>query len=60
MCVLCEHNANNLMNKAFFAPAGKHPNLKDILILYCGMTPGTTIKDLCTRWNPHSLGIDER
>ncbi|CAG5132623.1 unnamed protein product [Candidula unifasciata] len=37
------------------------PDLQDVLMLYCDFTPGTTVKDLCTRHNnPHSLKVDER
>lgn len=31
-----------------------------ILSLHSGMTYGTTIRDLCLRFNPHSLRIDEQ
>lgn len=37
------------------------PELRDVFMLYCDLTPGTTVKDLCTRHNsPHSLRVDER
>ncbi|KAL1132145.1 hypothetical protein AAG570_010102 [Ranatra chinensis] len=36
------------------------PNFRDVFKLYCSMTHGTTIKDLCIRYNPSSLRIDER
>lgn len=34
--------------------------LRDIFRMYSSMTYGTTIKDLCIRFNPHSLHINER
>ena len=37
------------------------PELRDVFSLYCQFTPGTTVKDICTRQtNPHSLRVDER
>ncbi|XP_018330250.1 GATOR complex protein NPRL2 isoform X2 [Agrilus planipennis] len=36
------------------------PNLKDVFRMYAAMTRGTTIKDLCIRFNPASLKINER
>lgn len=34
--------------------------LSHILMLYCSMTYGTTVRDLCLRFNPQALNIDER
>ncbi|XP_014254393.1 GATOR complex protein NPRL2 [Cimex lectularius] len=36
------------------------PHFRDVFKLYCSMTHGTTVKDLCIRYNPSSLRIDER
>ncbi|XP_076357504.1 nitrogen permease regulator-like 2 [Tachypleus tridentatus] len=36
------------------------PDFRSVFMLYCGLSPGITVRDLCTRHNPHSLGIDER
>lgn len=36
------------------------PTVRDVFSLYCSMTHGTTVKDLCTRFSPSSLRIDER
>ncbi|XP_056020972.1 GATOR complex protein NPRL2-like isoform X2 [Ostrea edulis] len=36
------------------------PRLRDILTLYTSMTHGVTVKDLCCRYNPHGLKIDEK
>lgn len=36
------------------------PNFRDVFKLYCSMTHGTTVRDLCIRYNPSSLKIDER
>ncbi|CAC5371362.1 NPRL2 [Mytilus coruscus] len=36
------------------------PNFRDIFLLYCSLGPGVTVKDICSRFNPHALKIDER
>lgn len=36
------------------------PHLRDVFRMYSGMTYGTTVRDLCLRFNPASLHIDER
>ncbi|XP_062575588.1 GATOR1 complex protein NPRL2-like [Saccostrea cucullata] len=36
------------------------PLLRDILTLYTSMTHGVTVRDLCCRYNPHGLKIDEK
>ncbi|XP_012935060.1 GATOR complex protein NPRL2 [Aplysia californica] len=37
------------------------PEFRDVFMLYCQFTPGTTVKDICTRQsNPHNLRVDER
>ncbi len=36
------------------------PTFRDVLLLYCGLTAGTTVRDLCSRYNPHSMGVDPR
>ncbi|XP_070192729.1 GATOR1 complex protein NPRL2-like [Littorina saxatilis] len=36
------------------------PSFRDVFMLYCNLTPGTTVKDICARFNPHSLKIDEK
>ncbi|XP_073972377.1 nitrogen permease regulator-like 2 isoform X1 [Rhodnius prolixus] len=37
----------------------QNPNLRDVFRIYCSMKHGTTIKDLCLRFNPQTLRIDE-
>lgn len=45
----------------YVARAGRiMPSIHDIFVLFCGMEPGTTVRDLCTRYNPHGLQVDER
>jgi hypothetical protein len=39
---------------------GNPPNLRDVFMMYCNMTHGTTLRDLCVRFNPQALRIDER
>ncbi|XP_031573687.1 GATOR complex protein NPRL2-like [Actinia tenebrosa] len=36
------------------------PTFYDVFKLYCGLSPGVTVRDLCARFNPGSLRIDER
>lgn len=36
------------------------PNLRDVFRIYAAMTRGTMIKDLCMRFNPGHLHINER
>ncbi|XP_071523513.1 GATOR1 complex protein NPRL2 isoform X2 [Panulirus ornatus] len=36
------------------------PQQSHILMLYCSMTYGVTVRDLCIRFNPQALNIDER
>ncbi|XP_020616823.1 nitrogen permease regulator 2-like protein isoform X2 [Orbicella faveolata] len=36
------------------------PSFRDVFMLYCGLSPGATVRDLCTRYNPGSLRVDER
>uniref|UniRef100_T1IUN9 Nitrogen permease regulator 2-like protein n=1 Tax=Strigamia maritima TaxID=126957 RepID=T1IUN9_STRMM len=36
------------------------PANRDIFKLYCALAPGSTVKDVCSRHNPHSLKIDEQ
>lgn len=37
-----------------------YPMFRDVFFLYSGLKPGTTVKDLCLRYNPHGMKIDER
>ncbi|XP_064110777.1 GATOR1 complex protein NPRL2-like [Macrobrachium nipponense] len=36
------------------------PQLSHIIMLYCSMTYGISVRDLCLRFNPQTLNIDER
>jgi len=36
------------------------PSFRDVFMLYCGLSPGATVRDLCTRYNPSNLRVDER
>ncbi|XP_077298080.1 GATOR1 complex protein NPRL2-like [Arctopsyche grandis] len=45
----------------FCSRSARQPaSLKNIICMYAGMTYGTTIRDLCIRFNPYALGINER
>nr|CAD7200336.1 unnamed protein product [Timema douglasi] len=35
-------------------------SFRDVFVFYCNMTHGTTLRDLCARFNPHFIHIDER
>lgn len=36
------------------------PSVRDVFRMYAGMTHGTTVRDLCLRFDPSALHIDER
>lgn len=36
------------------------PTVRDVFRMYCCMTRGTTVRDLCIRLSPHTLRINER
>ncbi|XP_033115443.1 GATOR complex protein NPRL2-like [Anneissia japonica] len=36
------------------------PTFRSVFKLYCGLRPATTVKDLCARYDPRSLRINER
>ncbi|XP_028398199.1 GATOR complex protein NPRL2-like [Dendronephthya gigantea] len=36
------------------------PQFSDVFKLYCGLQAGATVRDLCSRYNPFFLRIDER
>lgn len=36
------------------------PNFRDVFRMFAAMTRGTTIRDLCLRFNPSGLNINER
>lgn len=45
----------------FVAKQGRPaPTFRSVFMLYCGLTYGTSVRDICTRSNPHMLGVDER
>ncbi|XP_064605500.1 GATOR1 complex protein NPRL2-like isoform X1 [Liolophura sinensis] len=45
----------------FVASHGRNlPYFRDVFKLYSNLTPGTTVRDLCSRYNPHGLRIDEK
>ncbi|XP_077055257.1 GATOR1 complex protein NPRL2 isoform X6 [Siphateles boraxobius] len=39
---------------------GQRTSLRDVFQLYCGLTPGTTVRDLCSRYSHHLQRVDER
>jgi len=46
---------------AYVSKSERHPpSFRDVFQMFCGMTYGTTIRDLCLRLNPHALRIDEQ
>uniref|UniRef100_W5NA75 NPR2 like, GATOR1 complex subunit n=1 Tax=Lepisosteus oculatus TaxID=7918 RepID=W5NA75_LEPOC len=38
----------------------KRANLRDVFQLYCGLSPGTTVRDLCSRYAQQLQRVDER
>jgi hypothetical protein len=49
-----------LISSCILIVEGNPPNLRDVFMMYCNMTHGTTLRDLCVRFNPQALRIDER
>lgn len=47
-------------NNYIFYLGRQLPAVRDVFRLYSSMAHGTTIRDLCIRFNPASLHIDER
>ncbi|XP_077582687.1 GATOR1 complex protein NPRL2 [Stigmatopora nigra] len=38
----------------------KTPSVRDVFQLYCGLSPGTTVRDLCSRYSQQLQRVDER
>ncbi|XP_029006957.1 GATOR complex protein NPRL2 isoform X2 [Betta splendens] len=38
----------------------KRASLRDVFQLYCGLSPGTTVRDLCSRYSQQLQSVDER
>ncbi|XP_072382097.1 GATOR1 complex protein NPRL2 [Diabrotica undecimpunctata] len=51
-----QHRCLNFVAKSKRQP----PTIRDVFRLYAAMTRGTTIRDLCIRFNPSNLRINER
>ncbi|KAK6473875.1 GATOR complex protein NPRL2 isoform X1 [Huso huso] len=41
-------------------PGQKRASLRDVFQLYCGLSPGTTVRDLCSRYAQQLQRVDER
>ncbi|KAE8611944.1 hypothetical protein XENTR_v10012646 [Xenopus tropicalis] len=41
-------------------PGLKRPSLRDVFQLYCGLSPGTTVRDLIARYTQQLQRVDER
>ncbi|RXM95664.1 Transmembrane protein 115 [Acipenser ruthenus] len=41
-------------------PGQKRASLRDVFQLYCGLSPGTTVRDLCSRYAQQLHRVDER
>ncbi|ELT95816.1 hypothetical protein CAPTEDRAFT_222035 [Capitella teleta] len=57
---LAENSASREECLRYVSKQDANPCFRDIFLLYCGLTAGTTVRDLCARYHPHSLGIDVR
>ncbi|XP_065109345.1 GATOR1 complex protein NPRL2 isoform X1 [Paramisgurnus dabryanus] len=44
----------------YVSKPGQKTNLRDVFLLYCGLTPGTTVRDLCSRYSHQLQRVDER
>lgn len=43
-----------------FFSGQKRASLRDVFQLYCGLSPGTTVRDLCSRYSQQLQRVDER
>ncbi|XP_071082771.1 GATOR1 complex protein NPRL2-like [Haliotis cracherodii] len=58
---LFENSALQMECVQFVARKGHSlPAFRDVFMLYCSFSPGTTVKDICNRIGPHALKVDER
>ncbi|CAM4623128.1 unnamed protein product [Leuciscus chuanchicus] len=44
----------------YVSKLGQRTSLRDVFQLYCGLTPGTTVRDLCSRYSHQLQRVDER
>ncbi|XP_067230113.1 GATOR complex protein NPRL2 isoform X6 [Chanodichthys erythropterus] len=44
----------------YISKLGQRTSLRDVFQLYCGLTPGTTVRDLCSRYSHQLQRVDER
>ena len=49
-----------LFKNIWFIIDHRPPLFCDVFQLYCGLSAGATVRDLCSRYNPSFLRIDER
>ncbi|KAI7807729.1 putative nitrogen permease regulator 2-like protein [Triplophysa rosa] len=45
---------------SYVSKPGHRTSLRDVFLLYCGLTPGTTVRDLCSRYSQQLQRVDER
>ena len=60
LCTQIEIYKKNVLDLLLRKDGPTHQVFRDIFQLYCALGPGVTVKDICTRFNPHALKIDER
>lgn len=44
----------------YVSKPGQRTSLRDVFQLYCGLTPGTTVRDLCSRYSHQLQKVDDR
>lgn len=49
-----------MITSAVCVSGQKRACLRDVFQLYCGLTPGTTVRDLCSRYSQQVQRVDER
>lgn len=63
---ICLHKSNYIFVRFVFAiwtfvsSGQKRARLRDVFQLYCGLSPGTTVRDLCSRYSQQLQRVDER
>ncbi|KAA0713155.1 GATOR complex protein NPRL2 [Triplophysa tibetana] len=45
---------------SYVSKPGHRTSLRDVFLLYCGLTPGTTVRDMCSRYSHQLQWVDER
>lgn len=56
----CYLSFSRWLHWVFCVSGQKRASLRDVFQLYCGLSPGTTVRDLCSRYSQQLQRVDER